>query len=1466
MSSAGESTGDAPELHTPGVTFKVVQHTLWAIALSAACLVGPSYTSALYFFVLFLHSLYHEVNLYWSGQTIKVFSVASPYAVICVLTLVISLVHIGCVTALNIVYSSKKGDSFDDWYYDYRAYLEGFGVYVYEEPIGNLDRMLRHTIPSGVVLVASALRFVARRKGAKMSSVHLLFASLPGPAAEGAPDERSRLVLSRRKMLPIASIPLITLLCALAACTWPRVMTVPYLGVFIILVVSWGLNATGSVASPRTLRRFIMLILVITKVSLVVQFTAQLRFVEDDVDNRCGACHSLGIIRLKSSSDFFFNAEGRQYLAYLATLVVMFWVAWWTYYHVTKIYCQALLENRMDDLDTSTTAGVIDRSVVVNPITRLPGPDRGLASPEIGVSEPPMVVGQRTSRAGDEELETKKGSDQRDSEKSEKLESPAHAPAGDVGGDMELADEDEAAAEFSDVDDEEDEEEEEDDGNFDDYENMLAEAQGHERRRRGFNQAYYARKAVLLLAQYSPSGLGLVLGVVALVDSSFLSGIWLLTLYFFLWTLLMSGDTKVLVNLLPTLLCWSAVHVSVIFASGVPGVFEYSDDTMKRLSAIGVIRRTNSTLALVAHSCLMILNAVVIRLSSLAPAAGAEDDSSSKRQSKLLDVTVGNMGTTTLLENRTAYWYSYIVVGLKNELLMRAQYVTLLILVVVGCLHVDLIQASLIFAFVLFASSTDVARKYWVFLVAWCIVVTTFLYGYNVYTHGWGIPRKLGNLQWDILVEEPLDSMLELTPFLLLVFFSIWQLKLYGASSVAEAALAADNENPKTAVLQANLSMFCVWVTMLVVVAFSSPTIMTAGYLIIFVWASAVTSFGGGVRSANLVFTWVVLLSYAASCFVALYLFQFEDLRSGFAEVVNVLFDCSDEPTDGYTGDADTFKELTVCVAQFGFKRYSGVGTRAVGLIPHWALFTLSLWQLSRLRSVWKLSGRGEAQDAPDPASEDASSNSRYVIAMDHGRTALPDFHKYWGNVVKRTKRAIMVVAPFCMYLAIYFAATQSRTLIAAGFFVMLTITLVTGRVNSLLLCTYAALTIGLNFWYQYSFFPSFVSDSATAYFGLGTVSTPWACQTLTSEDECATVAGCSWTITATLTLTLAADEEAAGGGGGFFDLFGQSRSVLRHQDAFSCHGGSNDSLFSIVWADLLVVVAAMLCRRARLWAQDAAQAKCVSVEKYLQDLTIFNHPVDPFAPVDAGGGAAPAAAPEADGESEEDKFLASFTEDQIRKIVRLQAYWRGHAVRDRLSHIVLVETKEGKTLKVNDGSIEVIISAHYCGDNNDVEDVTHILRRQIQDGGLNMDVNDPTLGIDRFMGIGKILRLTYVPQIAPPKPLFKRVTQVLARQTKLLRKQLWPMVIRFVHWLAEQLCWIIDFGYLFYSYEITLGVLLIVSASRQHLVESVVYVAILAVLLRKGRTGGLWLSHCIVWIASMLWIQMVFYIGMPEG
>eukprot|EP01064_Diplonema_japonicum_P032387 TRINITY_DN6065_c0_g2_i1.p1 TRINITY_DN6065_c0_g2~~TRINITY_DN6065_c0_g2_i1.p1 ORF type:complete len:2680 (+),score=518.04 TRINITY_DN6065_c0_g2_i1:223-8262(+) len=1358
-----------------GAAGNTIRHMFVVLAMTAACMIGPSYTSCCYFLLLFVHSLVHEVQVVNDSGKAEI----GPYPALVGTALVVAVVKCCAVATANIYYASDTTNSFNDWYSNHTSLMEGFGIWIYESPLGTFDRFLRHLLPSVVLVVASVVQIFGKQKFPSVCSTRIIFAKL-------SPSGEPLLPQKKRSAINSLILPLVTILSGVVAVLWPRVLTIPYLLVFLGTTAAWGLSARKAKFSPQTRRIVLAVMFVSTAISLCIQFVTQQYFFKTFYEDNTSTLLWIGVLRLEEFKDIAQTSSGREYSGHILVLPMIFYITWKGYFQICLKASKVLLEDTfhayleehgMDrDSDEEETVGVQIPS---------PQPERMSSSSYTAMKtmrDGMVGEGDPVGRSLTEPLPEERMST------SSYMVMNTMRDEGDMENATESCEQEETAAAESTAN-------AADVYTNTDGERLAADVQGSSDNRIILqvsnnseggtelvslsSQATYGNTAAetqttktvrYFMSKYSPHLLGLVLGLTALVDPSFLSAIWLIMLFLFMWCVLILENVTPIVSTLPFALVWSALHVCAIFVAAIPSVLDYGDDTMDKLDAIGITRHDGSdTAALGAHASLILLIAIVMRASGLVTATEHQPKSTELRSATLLR-------------------------KIKDILLAKAQYVSLLILVIVGCLHVDLLQASLLVFFVVFASSPSTAKKYWGVLVAYEILLTIFLYLYNVAEKGFSAPDKLGSLDWSTLVEGAFGSMWELTPFLVMVFFSIWQLKLFKESD--DVREDSTEETPLFILFKSGASLLLTWIALIAIIMFATPSIMTAGYLVLFLWVSAVTAFGGGARSGSLAIIWVIALCYSTACFLTSYLFQFNGLATLFSEAVNTIMSCDD-------GSQNT---TTICVRQVGFKTYDGVFSRVINLFPHWAVAAVVIMQASYLKKAWML---------PAEAINDASPKGT--------------LQKKASYYYMRVKRFLILTSPVLILVALWIASSDSMSLNAVGYFVMMIVTMVTGRVNSLLLVSYSSMVLILKFWYQYKFFPSFMSRDSYRYFGLERIGTVWECNAAQNDMErCLFMDECTWS----------------------------------HTNNTCLPPSSDPSLSSKIWIDVLVLVTAMLCRRVRLWAfNDSPEG--LSINAYLREMTIFEHKDDESDAPDKSP-ASVRGTPALEVTDGEDEFK-DITPEQLKLIVKVQSRWRVYLVQKRLSEATTVTAKDGNTLSIPTGTIEAIMEAEYVGEEGSV-DVTKLVKSRMDEGGLSMRVSDPELEITEFLGLKKVLKVSYVPAVVKPKSSVMEVVLSMKNKSQELAGEAKPYIIRFIKWAAEQFCWFVDFGFLRWSYELTMLCLLITCAARPRIIKSLVYFSVVIVMRYFGRRGGLWISICIVWVISMYCIQQFFFVGMPKG
>eukprot|EP01060_Flectonema_neradi_P007318 TRINITY_DN15086_c0_g1_i1.p1 TRINITY_DN15086_c0_g1~~TRINITY_DN15086_c0_g1_i1.p1 ORF type:complete len:2532 (+),score=450.67 TRINITY_DN15086_c0_g1_i1:101-7696(+) len=963
---------------------------------------------------------------------------------------------------------------------------EGFGIYQYH----HLDRMLRHTIPHLFITVAAVLKYKART--GPTTPTYLIVGQEP---TEDDPLIETDLEAvedhSQRKLSPL-SMPVLTIASGGVTVLWPRVMTSVYLILFLGTVSYWGLSGKRGRISPGTLQNMTGFVWLLCTISIIVQFASNMLVIKTFIDDHEDTLNWIGIKRFETFEDLFSTSTGRQYAGHCGVLAFIYFLSWHScFVALSASRCIRLQVSSSSDEDTQRDD---EKPAPRYEFNGLLGPeedqervnDDGVFGDED--EEVQMQPHKEAKSPSESDIHWSAEQQQQQQQQERNQDGSGDIPASELKESTDILVDDLVIIDTPRSD-----------------------------------ATITAKQTSIgtILARYSPHLLCIVLGLTAILDPSFLSAVWLIALIVFMYCAL-NSNIDLIIKTLPFAIVWSAMHVIAIYVASIPGVVESDSKYVDKLSAIGIARHGGSTLVLTAHGCLMLLVAIVKKFSRLAEIK--DDANLSESRNSLPQIS-----------NPTI---NYI----KDWLLSKAQFITLLILVVVGCLHIDLIQSSFILFFVIFATSPRIAQKYWKVLLVWEIIVTLFLYSYNVAVKGWDAPESIGNLSWSTLVAEPFDSMWELTPYLLLIFFSIWQLRVFQLQedgSVSKAILP-----PKVARLRASVSLAVVWFGLLLVTLLANPTLMTGGYFILFIWVAVVVELRDGGTQKQLFLAWGVGIVYSASCFVSLYLFQFDSMADIFSEVFNAILAC----------EGGENKTRTDCVHETGFRTYEKVSTRVTALLPHWVIFALIVYQITCIRRVWALEEEEEAQHEETDRGEEEETRNR-------GMLKIPQWvQDIYSTGVKFIRRLIIVLCgsavPYMLLLVLWIAASQERSVICAGYHILLMVFIFWPSTKfAPFIAIYSVLSVAVKFWYQYTFFPSFVSETTATYFGIFAFDSTWM--------DCV---HCS----------------------------------IKHQ----------------TWTDLIVWVFTLLFMRARRWAGDdlkeAIEAGSVpadwTVMIYIWNLTIFKH------------------------------------------------------------------------------------------------------------------------------------------------------------------------------------------------------------------------------------------------------------------
>ena len=1595
----------------------LVTQTLFSLSLLASCVVAPSYATLTYALLFFLHNVSHDLYVYRSTSTTsarcRLWVRQCPLSIICALAALFSLVHVGFLVVTKSV---------DNPPWEGSPVANGFGL-------GAGDDFYRFTITSLVVLVASLLHLVMHAKGRVVTDPHTGHRYAAGHDGAKVPVVRSTSVFfysARRQRAdaqkaalapgrvasaptPRVSAALMLALSCTSVIVWPRAVASPFVLLFMGMIFFWvgpslvhhltrpvqeqkPAEAGLRLLRPVALKRIAAAIWVLTVCVSAVQFFAQLYFTKSFMTDPSHA-YTLDWVGVKRVNRPFFDTyDGRLFGAHVIMLLCLCFACWECFtgasikvaqHHLSAIHTElnppvvgvpppSTIGDGEEDSDVvAAAAAAADSGVSVGSLDggcRLPTVNHTALPPSMPMAEEEKGIGGCRSSM-DIPLEdvpvespsmtyTEDGSpDTRGCAAEEEVAAAAQSPQPPPPPRVEPALTDSFAVLT--------------DGRMSEVGSVAGDG--------GAGRAVAAqgmsglRFVVSAIRRYSPHMLAVVMGLTTILDPCYLSVVWILLLFCFLYTLIVRPHWKVYLvkRVLPFALLWSAVHLCATFKECVPHSGQMEDS--------GLTKTTGSPLALASHFCLMFLVASTIKISDLShevsPQAAAAAAAAEQPHRH------GGGAARCAQPTAQARWVQVIT----RAFLERAQYVSLLILVVVGCLHVDLIQASLILIFILFSVSPGIARRYWSVLVCYEMVVTLFLYGFNVYCKDSGVPDHLGKLDRSLLVQKPFDSMWEISPFIILLFFSIWQLRIYerigetptAAAAAAAAAASASSkqrrqasrgaatddgevEHPETApllgaaaegaeeaevelsdatsseeepmpsgfmlvslpagqivLLKYKAAILLLWAALMAVFVFAAPTILTAGYLILFLVLSLLMGavfLGRGetgketsAHAGKLAFFGVFTMTYAAACLVSLYLFQFGSMGKWISEVANALLGCS-------TSDGSE-KTKTACVYQAGYRLFTTVSQRVLHLIPHWVVFACATYQVKCVRDrigAPKTTAATAAAGVPPPG--DAAINTDRPVET----YVMPKAVERWRVLWRSTQRVVIVFSPYLFLMCLFFASSAQAHVLSTSYVAFLVWGVVTERPLPVVVCCYAAVVMCLKYWAQYKFFFPTSSGSLhlfsfelARYLGVGKVGLSWTCPAMSEENDCLDTSGCLWNAT------------------------GDETCVWEEPSA-----GNDSSLMADLWYDAVVIAAAMLYMKGRVWADEglkvaqemqrrgpdagrvsvafsaasgvsAAAANAykyyaqsrpdylsMSLQNYVDSLTIFAY----FAKGGGGGGGggagssaepgSPLAEEEggafAEEEEERETFnAADYTEEEVRLVTLVQARWRGRNMRRMLLNAVTLECEEGGTMLLGNSDVEFVVSAYYCGLSESVE-VTERVRTLLYEAKFDclphthVEVSDRNLRVRQYLGTNKTLRVGYIrsarraaagdgggtgdgtPGSSEPFYRPKAVADRVAAAKRAIAERLrgWRAARSFV---SEAFKETVDFSIFRFSLEIAMMCLLVVSTRYYGLFQAVPYFVIM-LLLREGwcnRPAAV--ASTIFLVLNYLFRQFLF-VGVPDS
>eukprot|EP01062_Namystynia_karyoxenos_P002492 TRINITY_DN10881_c0_g1_i1.p1 TRINITY_DN10881_c0_g1~~TRINITY_DN10881_c0_g1_i1.p1 ORF type:complete len:3070 (+),score=928.96 TRINITY_DN10881_c0_g1_i1:99-9212(+) len=505
----------------------------------------------------------------------------------------------------------------------------------------------------------------------------------------------------------------------------------------------------------------------------------------------------------------------------------------------------------------------------------------------------------------------------------------------------------------------------------------------------------------------------------------------------------------------------------------------------------------------------------------------------------------------------------------------KAQYVSLLLVVVAGCTSVDIVHGVLVLFFLVLSFSKEVCRKLWLLVVAYSVFIAVSLYIYTVYVKVWGTPAHIGGVEAELVFRRALSRpMWQMLLYLALIALSIGQLRIYHSMPVGgdpmpnpQAQQAPDNRDPLAALkawrvfelaestlrdpsARPSVVLLLVWVCMACFVVFAEPTMVSLGYCIVLVAVSA-ASVGRLCRRSCLGSTVKVGMVWSALVFIALYTYQFNDLKGHLDDGANAVFGCN---TTGVTS-----KDTTVCVRQLGLRIGPGEQSNVslfLALMPHWIVFALMRVSVKWLKDKHKY--------RPDTLGPPSLRTARSLFAAGPTSPARPRVDGL-QQVAAGLRRALAAMSPWFLCFSLYAASTQSRSLLADLYWLMSAATLlqvVRGRRGLPgLYAVWAALCLLIKMLWQLQFFAKTVdlheqlTDAEFLYFcGLRRAPTGWACSTQEDAASCGDFQGCGWV-----------------------------------NGTDMCDSSGHTTMRDVVWSDTLVFAASLLDLARGGWSNDEA-------------------------------------------------------------------------------------------------------------------------------------------------------------------------------------------------------------------------------------------------------------------------------------
>eukprot|EP00755_Sulcionema_specki_P006760 Sspe_Gene.36346::Locus_17570_Transcript_1_1_Confidence_1.000_Length_6609::g.36346::m.36346 len=1399
-------------------------HVAFVAVLFLSCLVQVTYITSAYFLLLAFHAVGHRHVVSPMLRGIAPSTTVTPLVSVCVITAIISVCACLAMAVVNI--GHPVSSTVQTWYTDHEKLLRDIGVVTYHD----LSRFFRYLFPNVAVAIVSFMRLCGPSPEASITSFALLQSDLSitrTPSSSDFADDSGYRASQRDHLIGSSKATstspiLLFLLCVLCGCVavaWPSYLTIPVLFVFLASTLMWSMGRRHRLLIPPRLVRWATHgIFLWCFFTLAAHYAMRLPVAKGlYTGEHSGSIARIGFLWVVDWVEPIHSGGGkeRRYLVHLLLVFILALLAWW----IAQSLCIEFSQTELEELALQTyecqgASGAADEEAGPSqppPGSLLPAPEQ-VNAPQGSDRSPIRDMDETCEEGNDTEpdatsLHPYTAPPPSIPERSHSVTMDHNASAPPCNN---------SALELE-------------------TKSVMSMVVGSEAMQAVVRQITAVKSSTLLilkkirrtLIRISPHLLVFVLGFTATVDPSFLSAIWLIMFFVLLYYSLI-GNLQTLICFLPGALIWSCLHVSAVFVANIPQIWQVSKSTQDKLTAVGLAQHDDDVVSLVlgAHMCLVLLIGTVYHVN---------------RDSAIRSATAS---MTSLLGSDTTGRFHAI----KEYMLERAQYVSLLLLVAVGCLQVDLVQALFVLIFVIFAASASVARRYWVLLVVYEVMATCTLYIYTVATRGFGTPSHIGELSMEVLIQRPFGSTWELVPYLVLCFFSVWQLHLF--RTVSSDHESSRTDTPWTHRVKTTVSLILAWLGLMLVFSLSSISLMSTGYFALFLWVSAFAALPTGTHKGKISLACIVTMVYSALCFLSLYLFQFDSLRDIFADIANTILVCNEPdgtPIDIPAPDIALApsnmtawdKTKTQCVAQVGFEEYEKVHQRVFALLPHWAIFAVVLYQLQKLAT-------------PIATGAETAPSALYQRILGIGQ---------------RIRRLVTVVMPSALLLSLWLASATERSLLSGGFFIIMMIHVFIKRPLPFLVAIYSATVIAGKLVYQFKFF-NIVDIQNMAYFGLNKLPTTWACENIKKEENCITVSGCMW--------------DAEGG----------------------CRAESDKTIRAIVaiWSELLVFCIVLVHRRRTLWAKEKHGA---DFAEYLSMETIFNHKASAFRR-DRTSGPIPYGVDLASGGDESNStehsppesvasptnlaanIPAAFNRPALRRrwrqhlassstavavnsmVTRIQAAWRGYMVRKRIRQPVEVRTLEHARLHLPRNTVMAVVAATYTSDEHLI-DVTPIVRKQLHCYGLSFIVDDHLL---RWRlgetSSKKVLNVTYVPTLRRATGTFRAVWDDVVIGFRSAYRAVRPYAKRFVSFLLQKTAEVIDFGTQRYGFEFLLIGLLTVAVARPYIIHSLVYTALLVVLRhmqRGGITENAHLLKLVIGACCVLYAeQQFFFIGMPPN